>query len=352
VRVTYQVNEPFVVTPGAIHMRNDFESPVKSRRRLFLPADKPWLNALLFFTTLLTSFEAGRRLADPSGGSQLGQALGFGAAVMAILTAHEMGHYVLSRLHGVDSSLPYFIPLPPPLGLFGTMGAVIRIRSRVPDKNALIDIGAAGPLAGLAVAIPLLALGTSWSRIGPAPTIADGFPGTNSVWSLVGELYWLLREWLFHIPSPELAGTHIVTLFGDNLLSWGMTRLIHGPLPVGHDLYVHPLFLAAWFGLLMTMLNLMPIGQLDGGHLTHALFGDRAVTIGKAVAWLMAFFAVFFSASWLVWLFITAKLIGFRHPDVVFPQSPVSLGRKLTSAISFLFLLLCLMPSPISQAVT
>lgn len=332
-------------------MRKTFESPVASKRALFFPADRPWINAALFVTTLITSFEAGRRLVDPGMGSPLVQAIAFGATVMAILTAHEMGHYVLSRLHGVESSLPYFIPLPPPLGLFGTMGAVIRIRARVPHKNALIDIGAAGPLAGLAVAIPLLALGTAWSRVGPAPSVSSTFPGSNSGWSLAVDLYWLLREWLFNLPAPELSGTHIVTLFGDNLLTSGMIRLFHGPLPAGQDIYVHPVFLAAWFGLLMTMLNLMPIGQLDGGHLTFALFGERAVTIGKAVVWLMAFFAVFFSATWLVWLFITAKLIGFRHPDVVFPQSPVSLGRKLICAISFLFLLLCLMPSPISQAV-
>ncbi len=330
-------------------MSRDAPNP---KRPLFSASDKPWLNALLFVCTLGTTLFAGFAAATPTPGSTLwGQAIGFGASVMAILTAHEMGHYVLARIHGVDSSLPYFIPLPPPIGVFGTMGAVIRIRDRIPHRNALVDIGAAGPLAGLAVAIPLLFLGTAWSHVAPAPTLHDSFPGPTSLWSLIPELYWLLREWLFNIPGPAIEGTQVITIFGDSLLTQAAVRIVHGPLQPGYELYVHPVFLAAWFGLLMTMLNLVPIGQLDGGHLTYALFGDKAVIIGKCMAWLMALFAVFFSASWLVWLFVTAKLIGFRHPEVVFPQSPVSLGRKITCAISFVFLLLCLLPSPVTQAV-
>lgn len=330
---------------------SDDDDSAAQKRPLFFPKDRPWINGLLFLGTLITTFLAGLALSEPAEGtSPWMQAVGFGATVMAILTAHEMGHYVFARKHGVESSLPYFIPLPPPLGLFGTMGAVIRIRARIPDRNALVDIGAAGPLAGLAVALPLLALGTAWSHLGPAPEVTSQFPASNSAWTLAHELYLFLREWLFAIPAPPLEGRGIVTVFGDNLLTLGMTRLFFGAIP-GQELYVHPVFLAAWFGLLLSMLNLAPIGQLDGGHLTHALWGEKAIAVGKAAAWVMAFMALFINASWLVWLVVTAKLIGFRHPEVVFPARELTRGRKITCAVSFIFLLLCLMPSPISQAV-
>jgi membrane-associated protease RseP (regulator of RpoE activity) len=299
-----------------------------------------WLHVVLFFTTVLTTFasfffsfsDASGPMADRLVGAGL-----FSFCAMLILGAHEMGHYLMARQHGVDSSLPYFIPLPPFFG-FGTMGAVIRLKGRIPSRNALVDIGAAGPLAGLLIAVPLLAVGISLCRIGDAPQMPPLFPGTWSLWTLAPKLVELIFG----------AGTESTEMgsqfFGHNLLTWGFQELIVGPLPPGKDLYVHPVFLAAWFGMVVTMLNLMPIGQLDAGHLTFAWFGPRAVTIGKVMSAVLVVFIVFFSATWIIWFLLTRKLVGYGHPEVTLPEEPLSPGRKVVCAVCFVFFALTLMP--------
>jgi membrane-associated protease RseP (regulator of RpoE activity) len=262
----------------------------------------------------------------------------FAACVVLILGAHEMGHYLMARRHGVDASLPYFIPVP--FG-FGTLGAVIRIRARIPTRDALVDIGAAGPLAGLAFALPLLVIGTVLSKVvasAPAPAV---LLGPWSLSSVLGGLY----QWLqgHHTPAAPQA-----MYLGDNLLTLGVARLVKGPLAPGMDLDAHPVFMAAWFGLLVTMFNLFPIGQLDGGHLTHAWFGPRAITLGKALTFFMALLMALCSIGWLPWLLVTGLVIGYRHPDVSEPVVPLSRGRKVVCAVCFVFFALTLMPVPIS----
>lgn len=126
-----------------------------------------------------------------------------------------------------------------------------------------------------------------------------------------------------------------------------MLRLVKGPLPAGQDLYANPVFLAAWFGMLITMLNLVPVGQLDGGHLTHAWFGHGAVRLGKILAVGMAGLAFACSFSWVPWLLLTSLLVGFRHPEVAEPNVPLSRGRKLVCALCFVFFALTLMPVPL-----
>jgi len=160
----------------------------------------------------------------------------FSATLMSILLAHEMGHFVVARRHRVDVSLPYFIPLP--LGL-GTLGAIIRMREPVRSRDALVDIGAAGPLAGLAVAIPCLIWGLGASEVGPV------------------------------IPGGLLEGNSLVYI--------GLKYAVTGEmLPGGgRDVFLSPGAFAAWVGLLITMINLIPIGQLDGGHIAYGYFGDR-----------------------------------------------------------------------------
>lgn len=188
-----------------------------------------WLHAALFLTTCATTYFAG-------GGGHDGTV--FAATLMSILLAHEMGHYVVARRHGVDASLPYFIPLPFSMG---TMGAIIRMRSPIERRDALIDVGAAGPLAGLCVAIPLLAWGLASSEVGPV--VADGASLTegNSI------LYLLLK-----------------LIIKGEYLPWG-----------GIDVQLGPMAMAAWVGILVTFINLMPIGQLDGGHVAFAFFGPE-----------------------------------------------------------------------------
>src|SRR5260221_7426250 len=158
---------------------------------------------------------------------------------MGILTCHEFGHYFVARRRGVEVSLPYFIPLPPYVSL-GTLGAVIRMNKPIEDRRALFDVGAAGPIAGLVVAIPLLVIGLSLSKVGP-PTSEDNFIEGNSL------LYALLK---LAVKGRWLPG--------------------HGV-----DVNLHPMAMAAWVGLLVTMINLMPIGQLDGGHVARAALGQR-----------------------------------------------------------------------------
>ena len=262
----------------------------------------------------------------------------FSFCAMLILGAHEMGHYVMARHHAVDSSLPYFIPLP--LG-FGTMGAVIRLNGRIPHRNALVDIGAAGPLAGLLIAIPLLVVGIKLCRIGDAPDLPGLFPGANSLWVLIPRWIALLRG---GASSPD----PMIEVFGHNALTWGLQQLLIGPLPPGKDLFVHPVFLAAWFGMVVTMLNLMPIGQLDAGHLTFAWFGPRAVTIGKVMSAVLVVFIVFFSATWILWFILTRKVVGYNHPEVSLPQEPLSAGRKVVCFVCFVFFALTVMPVVIS----
>jgi membrane-associated protease RseP (regulator of RpoE activity) len=302
--------------------------------------DRPWLHVVLFlataasvFFTFLTQSGGGvesEALVDQAKGSAW-----FTASVMAILLAHELGHFVMARRHGVDSTWPFFIPLP--LG-FGTMGAVIRLRGRIPTRDALVDIGAAGPLAGLAVCVPLWALGVWLSRVSPTPDLSDTFPGQFSLWALVT-----------HFSDAAPTGS-VVQVFGDNLLGLGLQWLIKGPLPPGHDLFAHPVLVAAWFGFLVTMLNLLPVGQLDGGHLTFAWFGRRAEPIGRVVAAIILVASLLFSTSWLVWFLLVTFVVKFQHPPVVDDEAPLSRSRKLVCAACFVFTVLTFMPTPLRFA--
>ncbi len=319
------------------------------------PANRLWLHLMLFVLTLgTTSFTFDK--AFPSGPlpdmERLAHSLTFGVALLAILGAHEMGHYVFARLHGVDVSLPYFIPLPY-LGI-GTLGAVIRIRSRIPNRNALVDIGASGPLAGLLVALPLLVWGLAHSQVVDAPPVRSAFPGDTSLVNLAQDFYLWAREKLF--PSPGAAPLeplmlHQAIVFSDSLLMHGLKWLVLGGLPEGKDIQEHPVVIAGWFGLLVTMLNLMPVGQFDGGHLAYALWGRHARWVGRGVALGLLFLTLFYTVTWVVWLLVATKLVGFGHPQVSRPEEPLSLGRKVVCALCFLVLAGCVMPVPIRMVI-
>ncbi len=318
---------------------------------LFRPGDRPLLNLALLAITLLTTSTA-FLLNFGGGGSTLAAglrgAVTFSASLVLILGAHEMGHYVLARIHGVDTTLPYFIPLP--LFGVGTLGAVIRIRGPIPNRNALVDIGAAGPIAGLVVAIPILLYGLAHSTVVEAPKTSQPFPAESSLWVLVPQVWHSLADWL----NGATGGTAppavhpLGWLFGDNLLMRFLQYVLFGSLPQGKDLEAHPMVIAGWFGLLVTMLNLIPIGQLDGGHLSYAILGRRAPALGKLMALLMFGLCLFYSAGWLLWLLVTSKLIGFRHPPVLEPQPPLTAGRKWICATCLIGLIVCVMPAPIT----
>lgn len=325
------------------------------------PAPRYWVHLLLLLLTVGTTFTSYllyfhfQRPYWPDEVSREAafRALSFSLSLLAILGSHEMGHYLLARYHRVDTSLPYFIPLPV-LGV-GTLGAVIRIRDRIPHRNALVDIGAAGPLAGLAVALPILLWGLSRSTVVDAPGVAQAFPGDDSLWAYGRDVFAWVMEKLTHAPPVDVAEVHaarVQTVFGDSLLMQGLTRLALGPIPEGKDVLVHPVVIAGWFGLLVTLLNLMPVGQLDGGHMAYALWGKRAHWVGRAVAALLLFLTLFVTASWGLWLLVTSKLVGFGHPEVVEPLEPLSPSRKLICALCLLALIGCAMPVPLRQVVT
>lgn len=324
------------------------------------PAPRYWVHLLLLVLTVGTTFTSYLLYFHFQRPYSLGEvsseaafrALAFSLSLLAILGTHEMGHYVLARWHRVETSLPYFIPLPV-LGV-GTLGAVIRIRDRIPNRNALVDIGAAGPLAGLVVALPILFWGLAHSTVVDAPDIpSTTFPGDGSLWAIGRDVFaWVMDRVTNAPPAPETPFNGVQTLFGDSLLMQGLTRLALGPLPEGKDVLVHPVVIAGWFGLLVTLLNLMPVGQLDGGHLAYALWGRRAHWVGRAVALVLLVLTLFVTASWGLWLLVTSKLVGFGHPEVVEPQAPLSPLRKWICALCLLALIGCAMPIPLRQVLT
>ena len=264
--------------------------------------------ASVFFVGGLRAVEVPGRGAlfaiDPSAGARL--AIG----LLVILVAHEMGHYVTARLYGVDVTLPFFLPFPVPgMSLVGTLGAFIRIRSPIPHRRALFDIGVAGPLAGFLVCLPVLWLGIREATVQPLAQDAEGL------------------------------------FLGEPLIFRWLTHLIHGPVPADHTLLMGPLGLAAWFGLLVTALNLMPIGQLDGGHVTYALLRDRAHGISRIASWICVAL-VYFGPSWILWA-ILMRVLGRRHPPTLDDHAPVGRARVVVGVLSLVVFVLCFVPDPI-----
>jgi membrane-associated protease RseP (regulator of RpoE activity) len=310
------------------------------------PSDRPWRHLILALLTLGTTTFTFHWLFGPSGGGDPGAALTFAVSLLAILGCHELGHWALARWHGVDASLPYFIPAPF-LG-FGTLGALIRIRGPIPHRNALVDIGAAGPLAGVLVAIPVLIHGLSQSTLVPVvPAPPWELAGPGSLWGLLERVPGALRAGSLEALLSAHAGEQVRLIFGDNLLMWLMKRWVLGPLPPGMEVAAHPMVLAAWLGLLVTMLNLLPMGQLDGGHLAFAALGEGARRVGQVSAAVLAGLTLLASGGWLLWLLVTVLLVGFGHPPVSRPELPLSAGRRWVCLVCALLLVLCLMPVPL-----
>ncbi len=297
----------------------------------------------LFLATFVSMTAVFYRSQNPNGGDvyALQDAALFAGSALLILLSHEMGHYLMARQWGVESSLPYFIPVP--FG-FGTMGAVIRLKGAIPSRNALFDIGAGGPLAGLAIALPLLVVGVMASPPGPCP--AANFPGSASLVGLAAEAGQAARHWVDGTTSPETISRQ-AELFGDNLLTLVVSRAVWGRLPPGVDLAGHPVFIAAWFGLLVTMFNLLPSGQLDGGHVVRAVFGPKAERLGPHVASVVLVLALLASVSWLIWFAMLLRVVGFGHPPPVDDQTPLSRGRVAASVLVWVLTVSCFIPIPL-----
>jgi len=229
--------------------------------------------------------------------------LPFSLTLMTILLAHEFGHYVAAAYHGVDASLPYFLPSP----IFGTFGAFIRVRSPIYSKRVLFDIGAAGPLAGFIFLLPALSVGLAFSKV---------------------------------IPNIARQG---VMQFGSPGLEWLMERLIF-PGVLSADIYLHPVARAAWFGMFATALNLLPIGQLDGGHILYSFFPRRHRTISKALCIVLLPMGWLWP-GWLLWGLILLW-VGRRHP-LICDDSALGAGRRRLGWTALAIFFLCFTCSPI-----
>jgi membrane-associated protease RseP (regulator of RpoE activity) len=313
-----------------------------ARRRRF-----PALNVALFAATVATTLVIPLVQGGVTGDRLLHEGVPFSAALIGILLCHEMGHYLLARAWNVDTTLPFFIPAP--IGI-GTFGAVIRIRSPMPTRRAVLDIGAAGPIAGLAVAVPLYLWGLAHSSVGPveAPSPA---PFGSPLAILLGELrgeHPMAAIWaMLRGEAPSTAAGSTLLHMGDSLVTWVMQGWVHGPLPAGQDVLLHPVATAAWFGLFVTTLNLMPIGQLDGGHVLYGLLGRRgAYFSSRLVSWGLFLCGLLISWNWLVWWLLT-RVVGVRHPPALL-EEPLTPGRRAVAILCLLLFAATFIPVPIS----
>lgn len=298
------------------------EPPTELPESSFQPVDQwhPSLNAYflcfgLFLLTCVTTFYTGLEIAGPPQQELtwevIRQGLSYSIPLMLILLCHEMGHYLQSRRHGVPATLPFFIPTPPGFGLFGTMGAVIVQAGGIANRRALFDIAVWGPLAGIIVALPVAWYGVQQSQVQVFP------PGAG-----------FMR-------------------FGDPLILKAMVYLKHGPLAENQDVILNPLLFAGWVGIFLTGLNLMPIGQLDGGHVMYTLIGKRAHVVAQVVwyGWI-AYMAL--TQYWGFMAFVV--LLGFmgtKHPPTSNDHMPLGFSRVLTGWLTMGLLALCFTPQPI-----
>ena len=301
-------------------MSSSFDSAVEfvipARPRRF-----PWINVVLFALTCLSTLLVGVFLmADFNGTlaqttierlwrepSTLLTGLPFSLAIMGILFCHEMGHYLACRYYDVDASLPYFIPFPT---IVGTMGAFIRIRAPIRDRGSLLDIGVAGPIAGFVVAVILLVASLGQAHF-VAPQTFDG--------------------------AIEL-GEPLIFKLVQHLL--GLTP------PEGQDTFMHPISFAAWFGFLATALNLLPVAQLDGGHIAYAIFRGYHKWISRAVVAILVPLAIFYWVGWWVWIALLLVL-KLQHPPTLEDSIPLKRRHIVLGWIGLLLLILCFMPAPL-----
>ena len=267
----------------------------------------------------------------------LGQSIAFAISMLSILTAHEFGHYFAARYHKTRVTLPYFIPFP--LSPFGTMGAFIRMLEPPKNRKILLDIGLAGPLAGLIIAIPVLVIGLSLSPVETLPAnLPEGFLFEGN------SILYLILKYLVHgawLPQP-------LSFFGANPIIHWMRYFFTGlPLPVGGvDVMIHPVAWAGWAGLLITSLNLLPAGQLDGGHLVYSLFGDKLQWIRPAILVVLVLLGFMWSGWWLWALLIF--LLGRVHAEPLDQITPLDPNRRVLAVFGLLVFILVFTPVPLS----
>lgn len=301
---------------------------------------------LLFLTTFVTTTIAGAFWIVPAAGglevSQIPVGIPYSISILAILGFHEFGHYFASRFHGVRATLPYFIPFPTLAGMlnFGTMGAVIRTKSPIYNRRALFDIGIAGPIAGFVISVIVLAYGF------------HTLPGKEFILNIHPD---------YDLPSYGQGGISLA--FGENLLFVLMRNFFanspDGFVPPMSEIYHYPYLCAGWFGLFVTALNLLPVGQLDGGHIIYGMFGEK---VQEKVAWVAMFFLLFAGGlgvinqfyetgltigwtGWFIWALLLYFVIKVKHPPV-YDDQPLGAGRMIIGYFGILIFILSFIPMP------
>jgi len=268
----------------------------------------PYINVILFLLTLISTliagtFQQGINVFENPG--FIWKGIPFSFTLLMILGAHEFGHYFMSKRHNIDVTLPYFIPAP---SVIGTFGAFIKMRSPIMDRRILLDVGAAGPLAGVMIAIPAVLIGLSLSEI--------------------------------RFESID-AGMKLGTSIFFKLLSW----IVYGYIPDEANLILHPIAFAGWIGLLVTCLNLLPVGQLDGGHVAYAVLGAKQSLISRGVLAVLVVLGIFGWSGWLIWAAIL-MVIGSNHPPVIYDWIPLDKRRMAVGWITLAIFVLTFTPMP------
>jgi membrane-associated protease RseP (regulator of RpoE activity) len=286
-----------------------------------LPSKWP-LNLLLFLLTVLTTTWAGaywngvdplQVATQPGGGFEaflagMRSGLPFALSLLTILTCHEFGHYFAARRYGLDTTLPFYIPIPPFVSPIGTLGAVIKLKTPLYNRRILMDVGAAGPLAGAVVALPILAYG------------------------------------ILHAPiAPAISGP--VYVFNEPLLFTALERLLRPDIPPNGDIVATSTVLAGWIGLFVTALNLLPVGQLDGGHIVFALLGRGQHVVGLATVVVLVGLGWLWNGWWM-WVFLILFLVRIKHPPVLDLDLPLDRKRKIIGWVTMVLFLLCIHPVP------
>jgi membrane-associated protease RseP (regulator of RpoE activity) len=312
---------PFPLPDPVSERPDGFDGPASGAFPQPRPRQRVWLHVLLFAVTALTTTAVGALHyagflsafgpdSPPLTARLAVGGLWYSATILGILGCHELGHFYACRYYGVDATWPFFLPAPI---LTGTLGAFIKIREPLRSKRVLFDVGVAGPIAGFVVAVPALFMGLWLSNVARLP---NDFTGLS---------------------------------LGEPLLFKGAAWLVWGTTAEGYSLNLHPMAFAAWFGLIATALNLFPIGQLDGGHISYAVLGRRSLYVTlAAVASAIALTRV--SASWYVWTgMILAMLFAFgpRHPSTMDEHVPLDRVRLAIAVVALVIFALCFTPAPI-----
>ena len=269
----------------------------------------PFLHISLFILTFLSTLLVGAvqtgadLIEEPS---KIYKGIPFSLTLMIILLSHELSHYFSSRKHGVEATLPYFIPAPT---IFGTFGAFIKMKSPIVTRKALIDIGASGPIAGFIISVIATIIGLNMSEI---------------------------------VSSAQAKGA---LNLGDSLLFSLLSRIVLGVTPSDSDILLNPVAFAGWIGLFVTSINLIPVGQLDGGHIAYALFGEKHTRLSFMLIFVMILFGWFLWEGWFVWA-VLLLILGLRHPPVIYWEVPLDPKRKFIGWLALVIFILTFIPTP------